>query len=458
MNRIITYAFNRDDGLVISRVANEIAVPVLDFEKLGQDGDFTGPMEYHHEDVCSTFGRITRYIVADSLPDGRKVGLCTDDGQLSLAVAEGLLLSGGKPDMAAQIEAHIEAFHESTQGWGPTTYGAVRRLTQGVPWQLAGARGGRISGIGNGCPMKISAASILLVQDMPEAVEFIGNLCSMTHQTSVAVSAGFAHAFGLAYCLQANPYTFNAADFVKVVVNASGMGRNYFADTLNEDDITERLALCHDYADWPPERCMAEMQNGHSYVYCSLPFSYMFFLRNPTSIESLYDVVSNSFDSDTNGSMVGALLGAVNGTSIFPDHLVQNLDAADRLIDTANRLCGLFGIGEDDAVRRVLYVVLADVAQRVGDDDFAISEFLLGGLLAQVNNRQNRYITGRVVAETNAAAFAVAIEKIEQTQAWELARAMNGDPSGEGIVVFCVWLRRGGFEMVQNREDVDEKT
>lgn len=411
-----------------------------------------------HEDVRSSYGRITNYIVPEGWPVGRKAGICTDDEQITRAVAEGLLSSGGKPDMDAQVQAHVRAFQESTQGWGPTTYGAVRRLTQGVPWRLAGARGGRISGVGNGCPMRISPASLLLVQGKSGAIDFITSLCSMTHQTSVAVSAGLAHAFGLAYCLQVEPVTFNAADFVKVVIDASKLGKNYFADTLTEDDITERLALCHHYTDWPPARCMAEMENGRSYVYCSLPFSYMLFLRNPRSIESLYDVVSSSVDSDTNGSMVGALLGAVNGSGIFPNHLVDGLEAAERLVETANRLCDVYGITDRGAkpVRRLLYVTQADVVQPVGDN-FVISEFLLGGILAQVANSRHRYITGTAVTASNAAALADAIGQIEQTQAWELASAMNG-ATKVGITSFGAWLRLGAFEMVEDRENVTEKT
>lgn len=297
-----------------------------------------------HEDVRSTYGRITNYIVTEGWPDGRKTGLGTDDFQLSMAVGEGLVSSGGKPDMDVQVQAHVKAFHHSTQGWGPSTYGAVRRLTQGVPWQLAGVRGGKIIGTGNGAPMKVAPAALLLVQDIPGATEFIGDLCSMTHQASVAVSAGLAHAFGLAYCLQADPTTFNPPGFVQAVVNASKIGTNYFPGTLTEDDITIRLALCHDFANWTPERCVAEMENGRCYVYCSLPFSYMFFLRNPTSIDSLYEVASAGGDTDTNSSMASSLLGALNGTAAFPAHLVDELDARDQLVDMANRLCDLFGI------------------------------------------------------------------------------------------------------------------
>lgn len=109
------------------------------------------------------------------------------------------------------------------------------------------------------------------------------------------------------------------------------------------------------------------------------------------------------------------------------------------------------------ADRRVLRVTQADVVEPVGDQDFGISEYLLGGLLAKVNNRQYRYISGTLVTAPNAAALADAIERIEQTAGWELASAMNG-ASRAGITAFCVWLRLGSFEMVEDRENVDGKT
>lgn len=110
------------------------------------------------------------------------------------------------------------------------------------------------------------------------------------------------------------------------------------------------------------------------------------------------------------------------------------------------------------AHRRLLRVVQADVIEAVGDQDFVISEFLLGGLTAQVSNRQHGYLTATVVSAQDAAALASAIEKIEPSQGWRLARTMNGDPSGEGVTAFCDWLRRGGFEMVEDRGNVGDKT
>lgn len=44
--RQITYAVD-PDGVVISRVGREVAWPVLDFEAIGKDGDFSGPLTYN---------------------------------------------------------------------------------------------------------------------------------------------------------------------------------------------------------------------------------------------------------------------------------------------------------------------------------------------------------------------------------------------------------------------------
>jgi hypothetical protein len=49
MSRIITYAVEEETGLVYSRVGAEIAVPVLQYERIGKGGDFTGPLEYELE-------------------------------------------------------------------------------------------------------------------------------------------------------------------------------------------------------------------------------------------------------------------------------------------------------------------------------------------------------------------------------------------------------------------------
>lgn len=45
----ITYAVHQFDGIVISRVGNELAWPILDYQAIGEGGDFTKPFKYNLE-------------------------------------------------------------------------------------------------------------------------------------------------------------------------------------------------------------------------------------------------------------------------------------------------------------------------------------------------------------------------------------------------------------------------
>lgn len=47
--RHIRYCINRDDGMVYSLVGKEIAVAVLQWDKIGENGNFTKPLEYELE-------------------------------------------------------------------------------------------------------------------------------------------------------------------------------------------------------------------------------------------------------------------------------------------------------------------------------------------------------------------------------------------------------------------------
>ena len=80
------------------------------------------------------------------------------------------------------------------------------------------------------------------------------------------------------------------------------------------------------------------------YCYDSVPGSHAFFLQNPRSIHSLYNVVNAGGDTDSTGSMVGSLLGAYNGVSIFPQKLIDGLDKKDEIIALAEKLCDKIGI------------------------------------------------------------------------------------------------------------------
>ena len=133
-------------------------------------------------------------------------------------------------------------------------------------------------------------------------------------------------------------------EFISSVVSASEQGKRYFPDTAGGDDLSVRLKQLQELAAAETQQLVAACGGGSCYVYDSLPFSYAYFLKNPFSSEALIEVVNAGGDTDSNGAMVGALLGALHGTDIFPQHLIDGLKGKEQIIDAVDRFCERFGI------------------------------------------------------------------------------------------------------------------
>lgn len=293
--------------------------------------------------IAATYGRVTDYLVPDGHKwfNGHKAGTYTDDTQLSMAVAEAIM---EEPlSMDAQVKWHVAAFQETTAGWGNTTRDSIRRLANGAHWASSGSD----KGVGNGVAMKIAPMGVCLwnaqldPKKLSAIIEQIVKINLMTHRTSVSTSAALAHAFAIYYCCLLDDATkFDASTFQKMVLKASELGRQQFPETLT-DDITARFETLFE-APHDAEKLIADFGGGSSYCYNSVPFSYGFFLQNPHSIECLFDVVNAGGDTDSNGSIVGALLGALNGTHIFPQHLIDGLVEREKVLEVADRFAEKF--------------------------------------------------------------------------------------------------------------------
>jgi len=293
--------------------------------------------------ISQTYGRVTDYLVPDGHKwfNGHKAGTYTDDTQLTMAVAEGLIESN--LDMEAQVKYHVEALKTTDAGWGHTTRDSIRRLANGIHWSKSGT-GENGTGTGNGVPMKISPMGVYLAStnykrneiEFKETIDFIVKLNLMTHKTSISASAAMAHSFAVLNCISCKE--LNTALFGMGVIVASRLGEEVCPETLT-DRITDRLNdLFNNIQDYDEDRLIKEFGGGSCYCYNSLPFTYGFFLKNPNSIESLYDVINAGGDTDSNGSMLGGLLGALHGTSIFPEHLINGVLDKDKIFDVADRL------------------------------------------------------------------------------------------------------------------------
>lgn len=319
-------------------------------------GDALGmPVEcFTAEKIAENCGRITDYLSPDGHKwfDGQLPGSTTDDTQLSLVVAESLIAKKGF-DLQDIAERHVAAMKETTHGWGGTTKEGVRRFANGASYKESGVEGGA----GNGCAMKVAPLAVYQAlqerkrgpsynydDDLPytDLIEFT----FFTHKLSLAALTTCAHAAAIKYCFNETPESFDDYQFAINILDAFALARGVESfdskDDRSDNNLLISLFQLFRHKDYDDARIIERFEGGDPYCAHSIPFSLMFFVKNPESIESLYNVINAGGDTDTNGSMVGAMLGALHGPDIFPEELVAGLVDLEKVEKTAEQFAELF--------------------------------------------------------------------------------------------------------------------
>ena len=310
------------------------------------------------EQIAEKYGRMNRYIRPDGHKwfNGREAGTWTDDTQLSLVVAESLIACHGL-DMDDMAKRHAQALNEDDLGWGGSTREAVKKLARGIHWSQSGITDNPRRGRGNGVAMKASPIGAFLtakygqdawLQQIEETRRDIRAFAQMTHATSMAVESAYAQIFAISQLLQSSPEEIDWDYFANLPGFGAILSEIQCRGDKHPEKLFDRLNLLVDldFTKKSNEEIRDLFGGGTCYVYDSLPFSYAFFLRNPHSIETLYDVASAGGDTDTNASMVGALIGALHGEEIFPKNLVRELWRVEEILDVAERFTKTFAIPE----------------------------------------------------------------------------------------------------------------
>ena len=276
----------------------------------------------------------------------RESGTWTDDTQLTLATAEGIIsaLSSNKTScegiMDCIAQAHVDSLDRfGNLGLGSTTREAIEALKSGVSWESSASIGRKL-GYGNGVVMKISPIAALLSTTRAGGIALIEKLTNMSHKREVSVSASYAMAEALNYCLKTNYSEFLVTDFIKGIVSASLAGW----DNINaryQCLLMSRLVELGNYSAYNRYRIIEEFGEGRVPVYDSLPFSLMFFVKGMASypFDTIMDCIKAGGDTDSNGSMVASLFGALLGSKIWTEPYIEYLWQKDYILDVIERFC-----------------------------------------------------------------------------------------------------------------------
>ncbi len=279
-----------------------------------------------------------------------QAGEITDDTQLSLVVAESLIACR-KLDMDDLARRHVAAMDKSTSGWGEGTRNAIQKIKHGASWKESGT-----DSIGNGVMMKISPYGALMATLIADGqsgeslwLQQAKNLGSLTHTSRLALASGWIQAELIRFCLLWNNPSRQHGEFRKqflLLAIKACLQTECEYDDFEQTPVrlVDRLInLFYNRQYLKDISSLAELNGNKPFlVYNSLPMAYACFLGIPDKIQSLYNSILVGGDTDTNASIVGALLGAKNGLTIFPRHLIDGLREKELIQDVAERFCDRF--------------------------------------------------------------------------------------------------------------------
>lgn len=233
----------------------------------------------------------------------------SDDTLLTAATCEAVMSSGGRP-VPEHIADRMRVWFEEgrLRGLGSATTKALRDLSAGAHWALAGARGEFAAG--SGCAMRAAPLAFVLDASMDSDRRTLRDICRITHHSDEAYAAALA---------------------IVVAVQMSAHSRGIPADLLLR--VAEALpdtALRDRIVDLSPSTLSVADAGRHfgssGHAVDAIPLALLTAVQ--TADRPLDEVIQTALSVGGDTDTVAALAAQVAGASgqAPPDHLLGRID------------------------------------------------------------------------------------------------------------------------------------
>ena len=245
----------------------------------------------------------------------------TDDVELTLALLR--VVSRGSLDLTAVGQNYLKWFNNKPKDVGNLTQSALLNLRAGDPPTQSGALAWEDSGrkaAGNGSVMCCAPIGLLHFKHLDNLAEDAAQVSKITHYDPRCVGGCVAVATCIALLIR--------GEHDEAISRAASAGGEF------SDDVR---AVIERGANKKPEQLNVDGDDlGYVLVSLELAFSA---LASATSFEEgLLAVVARGGDTDTNGCIAGALLGAKFGKAAIPDRWMARCKALPELLSLGENL------------------------------------------------------------------------------------------------------------------------
>ena len=290
--------------------------------------------------ISENYGRITELQAPSDHPffPGSARGTVSDDTQLSLAVAESLIRTGGF-SLKSLAAGHIATYRQAPRtaegvpcGWGGSTIKAVERMISGVSPRKSGEKGKA----GNGVVMKMAPLVVWQVLGEVDGRTRRGQydlLTNMTHNSEIARICTRLHGEVLSALLEGRTVSEAADSFIRnLAVNnfskeSELLHRAVYNPCQTDEELAERYAASKsgtDYGFYVPE---------------TLAMAYDIFLGAGGDMQAaVYRAVNLGGDSDSTASIVAAMIACQSGGAYKEPPDMESVQGIEQLRTVSTQL------------------------------------------------------------------------------------------------------------------------
>ncbi len=256
-------------------------------------------------------------------------GTFSDDTQMSIAIAEGLLDAGRGADLETQLAKVCGRFVEwsrsddNDRAPGNTCMTGCRNLGRGVPWREAGVADSK----GAGAPMRVVPVGLWQPQDRERMLALARATSLPTHGHPAAVASSAAVALMVALALEdASPEEMTVA----VADECRGESTDF-------DEAMERLRR---FRDADPAVALSEEGIGEAWIAEEAVACALYCLRRHPDdfFGAIHTASITDGDSDTIATIVGGVAGARLGLEAIDASLRDDVERSTYLVELGERL------------------------------------------------------------------------------------------------------------------------
>ncbi|KAG2417549.1 hypothetical protein HFD88_008768 [Aspergillus terreus] len=268
-------------------------------------------------------------------PFHQPAGSYSDDGSMTLALAQSIIDSQGSYSHALSIQYFMDwlfdgRFSTTSTSWdvGRSTRGALlswkKRGTEQLEQTQAhiNAKLDRDDCSGNGSLMRIAPLGVVLWRNAPEARRRAREQSRVTHPSLPCVEACELYTLLLCEVMQGS----SKERLCQTVANYR----------LDDPKLAERLARYHNISDWKAKSNSDLRSSG--WVVDTIEVALWGFFKYESWRDGALAVVNLGGDSDTVGAVYGGLAGAFYGGESIPSQWVDGMVKKELIGEIATKL------------------------------------------------------------------------------------------------------------------------